>query len=88
MKAYCIKSYLIFVQNWELSILLFSGSFFTTTEMSEVLTEIVKMDPTFDKDEFIKECEREIIPNVLEVGSSVVENNPILIFSYDFIKSS
>lgn len=42
------------------------GSLFTKTELSEVLTEIVKMDPTFDKVNFIKELEQDIIPNVLE----------------------
>lgn len=35
--------------------------------MSEVLTEIVKADPTFDKDSFLKQCEKDIIPNILEV---------------------
>lgn len=35
--------------------------------MSEVLTEILKVDPSFDKDRFLKQCERDIIPNVLEV---------------------
>ena len=43
------------------------GSLFQKTEMSEVLTEIVKMDPTFDKEEFIKVIQTDIIPNVLEV---------------------
>ena len=42
------------------------GNLFTKTELSEVLTEIVKMDPTFDKVNFIKELEQDIIPNVLE----------------------
>ena len=41
---------------------------FTKTEMSEVLTEICKVDPTFDKEQFVRMCEREIIPNVLEVS--------------------
>lgn len=35
--------------------------------MSEVLTEIVKADPTFDKDSFLKQCQKDIIPNILEV---------------------
>jgi len=39
---------------------------FTRTELSEVLTEIVKMDPNFCKEAFLKECERELIPNILE----------------------
>uniref|UniRef100_A0A3Q3XBZ9 Mitochondrial import inner membrane translocase subunit TIM44 n=1 Tax=Mola mola TaxID=94237 RepID=A0A3Q3XBZ9_MOLML len=39
---------------------------FSKTEMSEVLTEILKADPSFDKDSFLKLCERDIIPNILE----------------------
>lgn len=42
------------------------GSMFTKTEMSEVLTEICKIDPNFDQEKFIKLCETLIIPNVLE----------------------
>ncbi|XP_029285577.1 mitochondrial import inner membrane translocase subunit TIM44 isoform X1 [Cottoperca gobio] len=42
------------------------GGLFSKTEMSEVLTEILKADPSFDKDSFLKQCERDIIPNVLE----------------------
>lgn len=44
---------------------LFSGVF-ARTELSEVLTEIVKMDPNFCKEAFLKDCERDIIPNILE----------------------
>lgn len=44
--------------------------------MSEVLTEIVKADPTFDKDSFLKQCEKDIIPNILEV---------ILLFCMHFV---
>lgn len=40
--------------------------------MSEVLTEILKVDPAFDKDSFLKLCERDIIPNILEVSSDVI----------------
>lgn len=36
--------------------------------MSDVLTEICKVEPTFEKEVFLKMCEKEIIPNVLEVG--------------------
>ncbi|PNJ06467.1 TIMM44 isoform 8, partial [Pongo abelii] len=39
---------------------------FSKTEMSEVLTEILRVDPAFDKDRFLKQCENDIIPNVLE----------------------
>jgi len=44
-----------------------TGGVFSKTEMSEVLTEIVRMDPTFDKEEFIKMCRFDMIPNILEV---------------------
>ncbi|XP_045597183.1 mitochondrial import inner membrane translocase subunit TIM44 isoform X2 [Procambarus clarkii] len=42
------------------------GGVFQRTELSEVLTEICKMDPTFDKERFLLECEYDMIPNVLE----------------------
>lgn len=42
------------------------GGLFQKTELSEVLTEICKMDPDFDKNEFLRMCETDIIPNVLE----------------------
>ncbi|KAI0231913.1 Mitochondrial import inner membrane translocase subunit TIM44 [Lamellibrachia satsuma] len=42
------------------------GNVFSKTEMSEVLTEIVKSDPSFDKESFVKEVQFEIIPNILE----------------------
>jgi len=38
-------------------------------ELSETLTEIVKMDPTFEKEQFLKDCESDIIPNILEAIS-------------------
>lgn len=44
-----------------------AGGLFSKTEMSEVLTEILRVDPSFDKDRFLQQCERDIIPNVLEV---------------------
>jgi len=44
-----------------------AGGVFSKTEMSEVLTEIIRMDPTFDKEQFIKQCQFDIIPNILEV---------------------
>lgn len=34
--------------------------------MSEALTEICKMDPDFSKEAFLKKCENDIIPNILE----------------------
>ncbi|GFR94484.1 mitochondrial import inner membrane translocase subunit TIM44 [Elysia marginata] len=42
------------------------GGMFTKTEMSEVLTEICKVDPDFNREKFIRLCETEIIPNILE----------------------
>lgn len=42
------------------------GSMFSKTEMSEVLTEVCRIDPGFDKEKFLKSCEQEIIPNILE----------------------
>lgn len=45
------------------------GGLFSKTEMSEVLTEILRVDPAFDKEQFLKQCENDIIPNVLEVGA-------------------
>jgi import inner membrane translocase subunit TIM44 len=42
------------------------GGLFQKTELSEVLTEICKMDPSFDKGDFLKFCETDIIPNILE----------------------
>ena len=46
-----------------------TGGMFSNTEMSKVLTEIVKMDPKFDKELFIRDCRDDIIPNVLEAIS-------------------
>ncbi|XP_049495763.1 mitochondrial import inner membrane translocase subunit TIM44 isoform X1 [Panthera uncia] len=42
------------------------GGLFSKTEMSEVLTEILRVDPAFDKERFLQQCESDIIPNVLE----------------------
>lgn len=42
------------------------GGMFQKTELSEVLTEITKMDPEFAKETFLKQVETDIIPNVLE----------------------
>lgn len=51
---------------------MFLGGLFSKTEMSEVLTEILKIDPKFDKDTFLKQCEKDIIPNILEVTTECV----------------
>jgi len=42
------------------------GNIFSKTELSETLTEICKIDPNFDAKQFIRDCENDIIPNVLE----------------------
>lgn len=42
------------------------GGVFQKTELSETLTEICKLDPNFDKVQFLRECEADIIPNILE----------------------
>jgi len=42
------------------------GSAFSRTELSETLTEICKMDPNFEKEQFLKDCEQDFIPNILE----------------------
>nr|XP_012135590.1 PREDICTED: mitochondrial import inner membrane translocase subunit TIM44 isoform X2 [Megachile rotundata] len=42
------------------------GGLFQKTDLSKTLTEICKLDPTFDKAQFLKFCETDIIPNILE----------------------
>ncbi|XP_032593377.1 mitochondrial import inner membrane translocase subunit TIM44 isoform X2 [Drosophila grimshawi] len=42
------------------------GGLFSKTELSETMTELVKIDPNFDQKEFLHDCEKDIIPNVLE----------------------
>ncbi|XP_076063042.1 mitochondrial import inner membrane translocase subunit TIM44 [Oratosquilla oratoria] len=42
------------------------GGVFQRTELSEALTEICKMDPDFNKDRFLLQCEYDMIPNLLE----------------------
>lgn len=42
------------------------GNMFTKNELSETLTEICKIDPTFDQKQFLKDCETDFIPNILE----------------------
>jgi import inner membrane translocase subunit TIM44 len=42
------------------------GGLFQRTELSETLTEILQLDPQFEKEAFLRECEQEIIPNILE----------------------
>lgn len=42
------------------------GGLFSKTELSETLTEICKIDPNFNEKQFLRDCENDIIPNVLE----------------------
>ncbi|KAF7385693.1 hypothetical protein HZH66_011535 [Vespula vulgaris] len=42
------------------------GGMFQKTDLSETLTEICKLDPSFDKNQFLRDCEIDIIPNILE----------------------
>ncbi|XP_015437368.1 PREDICTED: mitochondrial import inner membrane translocase subunit TIM44 [Dufourea novaeangliae] len=42
------------------------GGLFQKTELSETLTEICKLDPNFDRVQFLRDCEADIIPNILE----------------------
>ncbi|CAH1371309.1 hypothetical protein MTP99_012798 [Tenebrio molitor] len=42
------------------------GGLFQKTELSETLTEICKIDTSFDTKRFLKQCETDIIPNILE----------------------
>ncbi|KAG5684605.1 hypothetical protein PVAND_013830 [Polypedilum vanderplanki] len=42
------------------------GGMFSKTELSETLTEICKVEPNFDEKQFLKNCENDIIPNILE----------------------
>ncbi len=45
----------------------FSGAM-TQSDMAEALAEIRKIDRNFSKEEFVKQCQFEVIPTVLEVG--------------------
>lgn len=42
------------------------GNMFSKTELSETLTEICRIDPQFNQKDFLRDCESDIIPNVLE----------------------
>lgn len=42
------------------------GGLFQKTELSETLTEICKLDPSFSRIQFLKDCETDFIPNILE----------------------
>ena len=40
---------------------------FSQSDTAKTMAEITRIDPQFNKDRFLKECEFEIIPSVLEV---------------------
>lgn len=42
------------------------GGIFSKTELSETMTELCKIDPNFDQKRFLRDCETDIIPNILE----------------------
>lgn len=42
------------------------GGLFQKTDLSTVLTEICKVDPNFDLNAFVKDCEKFIIPTIFE----------------------
>lgn len=42
------------------------GGLFQKTELSATMTEICKIDPNFQQKQFLKDCENDIIPNILE----------------------
>lgn len=42
------------------------GNLFSKTELSETFTEICKIDPNFNEKQFLRDCETDIIPNILE----------------------
>ena len=44
-----------------------AGGMVTQSDMAEAMAEIRKVDPYFSKEAFVKECEFDIIPTVLEV---------------------
>ncbi len=46
------------------------GGIFSSTEMSSVLTEITKVEPNFNINDFLKRVQFLIIPNVMESLSS------------------
>jgi mitochondrial import inner membrane translocase subunit TIM44 len=48
------------------------GGMFSKTELSETLTEICKIEPNFNEKVFLRNCETDIIPNILE---SMVRGN-------------
>jgi mitochondrial import inner membrane translocase subunit TIM44 len=47
-----------------------SASLFSQSEMSEALTEICRVDPTFDCARFLRIVQYDIVPNIFEVNET------------------
>ena len=47
------------------------ASIFSQSETSEALTEICKVDPTFDTGKFIRIVQYDVIPNIFEVKEKI-----------------
>lgn len=54
------------------------GGLFQKTELSETLTEICKIDNSFETKRFLKQCEIDIIPNILVSALNLKKMFPIL----------
>lgn len=49
--------------------IIFLADVFSQSDTAKTMAEITRIDPQFNKDSFLQECEFEIIPAVLEVRS-------------------
>lgn len=61
------------------------GDVFSQSEMAKTLSEITKIDPQFNKDNFLQECEFEIIPAVLEVTRNYTQYMPVFLLFHVII---
>lgn len=46
-----------------------TGGVFQNTEVSQVMTEITKIEPDFSAQSFLSFCRKDVIPNILEAMS-------------------
>ena len=60
--------------------IIFLADVFSQSDTAKTMAEITRIDPQFNKDSFLKECEFEIIPAVLEVRSCLSLTALILLF--------
>ena len=51
-----------------------SASVFSQSEMSETLTEICRIDPTFDTVQFLRIVQYDIVPNIFEVNYPQIDS--------------